>query len=249
MILSNLISVLRLQDLEPCITAPTDGSCSASMHKGMRPEDTWFLPGQVRPSMEKQPNLVLSQPITKWTRYGQGLSPATHWGHQQDLTALRMRTTQGSSQVWQEGLVVFLTWPLQIGSLWPFVHFDKVQRLLKKPQSCGRISKNSQKVQPALEISAIAITTHLNLACTELFVAIIDMLVKGHTFSAENRSDASSSIRLHQCMMSHTGTVYSSQRGLLGKHKASLYRFIVLVAACCLQHQYTKIRRYLMFPP
>lgn len=147
------------------------------------------------------------------------------------------------------GAVVFLTWPLQIGSLWPFVHFDKVQRLLKKPQSCGRISKNSQKVQPALEISAIAITTHLNLACTELFVAIIDMLVKGHTFSAENRSDASSSIRLHQCMMSHTGTVYSSQRGLLGKHKASLYRFIVLVAACCLQHQYTKIHRYLMFPP
>lgn len=39
--------------------------------------------------------------------------------------------------------VVFLMWPFQIGSLWHFVHFEKVQRLLKKTQSYGRISKNS----------------------------------------------------------------------------------------------------------
>lgn len=62
--------------------------------------------------------------------------------------------------------VVFLMWPLQAGSLWHFVHFDKVQRLLKKTQSYGRISKNSQKAWLTLEISAIAITTHLSLACT-----------------------------------------------------------------------------------
>lgn len=74
------------------------------------------------------------------------------------------------------------------------MHFGKVQRLLKSPQSYVRISKNSWEVQPALEVSAIAITTHLKLAGTQLSVAIADRLDKGHKLTAENCSDTSSSM-------------------------------------------------------
>lgn len=151
------MSELRLQDLEPCVMASTEGSHSALMHEVMQPGDTGLHPGQARPSMEKQPNLVLSWEITERTHCGQGLSPATHWVHQQELTTLRVLIMQGSvtrfgAQEVMPGLagaaVVFLMHPLQIGSLEPFVHFDKVQRLLKNHKAMAGFPKIPRKSGP-----------------------------------------------------------------------------------------------------
>lgn len=47
--------------MEPGVTAATDGSHSALMRERMRPGDTRFFPGQAKPSVEKQPDLGLSQ--------------------------------------------------------------------------------------------------------------------------------------------------------------------------------------------
>lgn len=119
--------------------------------------------------MEKELSLELSQEIIKGTCCGRGLSCATALGVWQELTALKVRPMQGSSQagssqVWQEQLL----FSLLVGSLWPFVHFDRVQRLLENPQSFGSISKISQKGQPAFQTSTTAAATHLNLTCTPL---------------------------------------------------------------------------------
>ena len=72
--------------------------------------------------------------------------------------------------------VVFLTRPLQIGSLGPFfLHFDKVQRLLKSPQSYNRISKNSQKIQPALDMGCIkrSVASSLREVLLPLYSALV----------------------------------------------------------------------------
>lgn len=168
--------------MEPCVTAPTEGAHSALTHERMRPGDSQFFPGQAKPSVEKQPNLGLSQEFAKWTLCGQGLSPATALGTRGGVGhAAGAHATGLEPGRVEPGLagaaVVFLTRPLHIGSRWPFVHFDKVQGLLKPPQSDSRISKNSQKVWPALEISATAITTRLHPARASLLVAVMDTLV------------------------------------------------------------------------
>lgn len=108
MILSDLTSVLRLQDLELHVMVPVYGSHSALVHEGMTLRYVIPSPGQMRPSREEQPaqSAVPGAVPADWGTVAGTCNPL---GTPAGAETLRMLMAQGSSwaglsQVWQAQL-------------------------------------------------------------------------------------------------------------------------------------------------